>query len=165
MPEGPEKRSPRIAQGCDKKVYPYRSAADRHRRRAEVDLHLLASDVSKRRHARASARRPWRNGASARSTVRSDTMMPCSRVRSWRTTSQLHMPAEMLGQPILEPVKPPAPAWLPNRHPAAGHQIALHRIPAAPQRAMILYLVNIATNSSDVLRTLLAIYFENKPKK
>jgi hypothetical protein len=36
-----------------------------------------------RRHARASACSAWRSGAAARSTVRSDTLTPCSRSRSW----------------------------------------------------------------------------------
>jgi hypothetical protein len=57
---------------------------------AEVPERLLARRrLSKRRQARASARNAWRRGATARSTVRSDTLIACSRRRSWRTTSQL----------------------------------------------------------------------------
>jgi hypothetical protein len=40
-----------------------------------------------------------------------------------------------LSQPVFETIQTPPTARRPNRHPAARRQIALHRVPAAPQLA------------------------------
>src|SRR5260370_52497 len=63
--------------------------------------------------------------------VRKLTTIPCSRARSWRTTSAL--PAKPRRKPVLEPVKPPASPRLSLRNPPAHVEVPLHRRAAAAQ--------------------------------
>jgi hypothetical protein len=132
MPEGPHKHPPRIPQRRDKQMYPHRVAADRYSRLAKVDLQLLARrrlkpQTGPRLGPQCLAQR--RHGALHRAQ-RHDKAVLAQQILPHHIAIAAMLP-KALGQPLPEPVKP----RLANRHPAAGCEIPLHGITAAPQLA------------------------------
>ena len=111
VPEGPDKRPSRVAQGRHKQVHPHPLAADRHRDPAKVDLQLLARRRLKpqarprlglqrlaQRHCRA-LHRPQRH----RQPVLAQQVLA-------HHIAVAAMPTKTLRQPLLEPVETPLAA-------------------------------------------------------
>ena len=88
--------------------------------------------VSKRSVARASATSSRRYGCTARSTVRRLTAIPCSRARSWPTTSALPRYRWNRSHSSSPSSRSPAVPW--ERPPPGRGDVALHRRPAAPEQ-------------------------------
>jgi hypothetical protein len=87
VPERAHVHAARVAERSDEQVSPDHLPADHHPLLAEVDLHLLAGRRLKPDR-RASAASSRRSGATARSTVRRLTAIPCSASNSCRTHTE-----------------------------------------------------------------------------
>jgi hypothetical protein len=98
MAKSRDKPTPGVAKGRNEQKNPDDLATDRSPRRAEVDLQLPPGSVSNRTQARCSASSSRRKSQTVRSTVRRLTRRPCSRSRSWRTTSALPRCCRSLSQ-------------------------------------------------------------------
>lgn len=136
VPVGLHIGPPRVAQRRYEQVHPYRLAADRHRRRPEVDLQLPAGRRLKpqgrprfgTQHLPQLRRRPLDRAQRHRDAVFVLQILA-------HHVAVAAMPAKALGQPVFQPVQAPRSARLSNRHPPARREVALHRVAAAPQLA------------------------------
>jgi hypothetical protein len=115
-------------------MQPHPLAADRRRGHAEVDLQLFARWCFKpQAGARLGLQRPAQRGRCAlhRPQRYLDPMLT-QQVLAHHVAIAPVLP-EALPQPVLKPAETPTTTRRANRRPATRRQIALHRVPAAPQ--------------------------------